>query len=538
MSKPARPLRWTSLAAVTAALALLPHAERSAKAGLLSLDDADRAITQMEVDKARSLLASHDPQKPLVGLLLGKLALTTGDCDAAAHFLGNEQVQKLPDVGALLTVARGCARAMAGTVVVEDAAHGVIVRLQDDADRAIVPLIGEVIAKQRDVLERDLGVKMPIPARVDVVRDQFSLGAMTGLPHKAAQTTGTVAIAKFGRVIVVSPRAPELGYALMDTVAHEYTHLALARGTLDGAPLWLQEGVAKREETRWRPAAPTDEAIPADAVAAAGLAQGLGRPLDGIGPSVALLPSAREAMVVYAEVQSFVRFLAGDRVGAKGAPTDSAMLPRLVKAYSEGLDTDAALKKVSGRDLKEWNAIWRPWVATQGKPLPASVGLDPKHGAAPHGASAGAAGANPEKQARALRLGELLLGRDHAKAARVELDPLAPLGLDDALVGARVALARLRAGDLAGARAALVDPVKLIADLGAWWATRGDVLAEAKAGPEVEAAYRTAVAHDPLSEQAACGWAGAAPAGDPIATVARDLCAAAKERAAPSVGRD
>ncbi len=526
--------RRCALAAATLAFALLPHAERSAKAALSSLADADRAITEMDVERARSILASHDPAKPKVSLLLGKLALETGECDDAVKHLSPEAVQALPDAGALLTVARGCARAMAATIVVDDPVHAVRVRLQDDADRAIVPLIGDAIAKQRAVLKRDLGVDMPTPTRVDVVRDQFSLAAMTGLPHKAAQTTGTVAIAKFGRVIVLSPRAPELGYALQDTIAHEYTHLALTRGTLDGAPLWLQEGVAKREETRWRAATPADEALPADAIAAAGLAKGLGRPLDGIGPSVALLPSAREAMVVYAEVASFVRFLAGDRAGAAGAPADATMLPRLVAAYAEGLETDAALKKVSGKDLKEWNAIWRPWVATQAKPLPASVGLDAGKPAAGHG-----------KEARSLRLGELLLGRGHAKAARTKLDPLEPLGLEDVLLGARVALARLRAGDVAGARAALVDPAKLLADLGAWWATRGDVLAASGVGgkggasaADAFSAYGAAVAHDPLSEQAACGWASTAPAGDPVAAVARDLCDAARQRQAPPVGRD
>jgi hypothetical protein len=524
-------MRRLALAGAGLLLASLPHGERSAKAALSSLSDADRAITEMEVERARSILAAHDPSKPKVSLLLGKLALETGDCDDAVKFLAPEGVQALPDAGAILTVARGCARAMAATIVVEDTVHGVRVRLQDDADRAIVPLIGDVIAKQRVVLEKDLGVKMPIPTRIDVVRDQFSLAAMTGLPHKAAQTTGTVAIAKFGRVIVLSPRAPELGYALKDTIAHEFTHLALTRGTLDGAPLWLQEGVAKREETRWRATTPADDALPADAIAAAGLAKGLGRPLDGIGPSVALLPSAREAMVVYAEVASFVRFLAGDRVGAKGAPTDTSMLPRLIVAYAEGLETDAALKKVSGKDLKEWNAIWRPWVATQAKPLPAAVGLDAPKAAENHG-----------KDQRGLRLGELLLGRGHAKAARAKLDPLEAMGLEDVLVGARVALARLRAGDVAGAKAALVDPAKLLADLGAWWATRGDVLAASPAGgaggAETLAAYGSAVEHDPLSEQAACGWASAVPTGDPIASVARDLCDAARQRAVPPVGRD
>src|SRR5205085_2857164 len=84
-----------------------------------------------------------------------------------------------------------------------------------------------------------------------------------------------------------SPRAPALGYAWRDTLAHELTHLALSRGTLDRAPLWLQEGVAKREETRWRSALPSDDAVPADLIASIGLAKNLGRPLDGIGPSIA-----------------------------------------------------------------------------------------------------------------------------------------------------------------------------------------------------------------------------------------------------------
>ena len=43
-----------------------------------------------------------------------------------------------------------------------------------------------------------------------------------------------------------------------------------------------------------------------------------------------MLPSAKEAMVVYAEVQSFVRFVAGDRAGQPGAPTDHDALPKLV----------------------------------------------------------------------------------------------------------------------------------------------------------------------------------------------------------------
>ena len=52
------------------------------------------------------------------------------------------------------------------------------------------------------------------------------------------------------------------GYPWLDTLAHEMTHLALSQGTRDRAPLWLQEGVAKREETRWRDPSPSTTCPP------------------------------------------------------------------------------------------------------------------------------------------------------------------------------------------------------------------------------------------------------------------------------------
>jgi hypothetical protein len=497
------------------------------------IDDAADAITAMEVDRARTILSKLDAGETKVAYQLGRLAMEVGDCDEASKRLAPEAVQLFSEGDGLLTIARGCARAMAAVVTVEDKEHQVVVRLQDDADRALVPLIGDTIAKQRDVLEKDLGVKMPVPTRIDVVRDQFSLAAMTGLPHASAQTTGTVAIAKFGRVILLSPRAPSLGYGWRDTLAHELTHLALTRGTLDRAPLWLQEGVAKREEVRWRAPGPTDDNVPADAIAAAGLAKGLGRPLDGIGPSIAMLPSAREATVVFAEVTSFVRFISGDRAGAPGAPTASDVLPKLVAAYRKGLDTDAALLEVTGKDLKAWNGVWRPWVATKTQKLPAVLDLDLA------GPSLASPAFDPRSAGRSLRLGELLLGRHHPKAARVELDPLAAHLSSDPLVSARIACARFQMGDAPSARLLVGEPTKITGDLGVWWAMRAEILrALGEPAGDIATSYDIAVAHDPLLVPVACGWEAALSPGDPWLVVAKGLCVTARARTWPELGQD
>lgn len=519
-------------------LALVPT---SARAGieLDPLRTAADAITAMELPRARELLAKMDAKSPPVALQLGRLAMYEGDCEEAAKRLAPPPVQQLEETGPLLVIARDCLRSMASTVSVTDDVHQVFVRFQDDEDRALASLIGETVAKQRDVLAKDLGVEMPKPTRVDVVRDQFTLSALTGLPWEAARKTGTVAIAKFGRVIMLSPRAPTLGYGWRDTLAHELTHLALSRGTFDRAPLWLQEGVAKREETRWRPKEAADDALSPDTIAAVGIEKKLALPLDGLGPSIALLPSAREAMVAYAEVTSFVQFVSGDRAGEPNAPTDTEALPKIVKAYAKGLDTDGALKEVTGKDLKAWDSVWRPWVASKKGKLPRALGLDD-----PKDDPVAKAAAKAEREERKrLRLGQLLLAREHVKEARTRLEKLAPTAsAGDPLAATWVARVRLLDGDLVGAKA-LLDPKSLIGEVGGWWTVRGDVLkASGAPADEVVDAYAHAAAHDPLSVEAACGWAeppsGAAPYEAWLDAAVRGLCTAARARHLPKWGQD
>src|SRR6185436_13884643 len=184
-------------------------------------------------------------------------------------------------------------------------------------DRVLVPILARVAAEALGAIERDLGIVMPRPLRIDLVRDLFSLSAVSGLPLQAAETTGTVAVARWGRVNMISPRAAPGGYPWQDTLAHEITHLALSRATRDRAPLWLQEGVAKREETRWRDPRPFDNSPAPDAVAHAALVSGRAVGVDKLGASIALLPTAEAASTAFAEVTSFMGYFI-DRNGPAG----------------------------------------------------------------------------------------------------------------------------------------------------------------------------------------------------------------------------
>jgi hypothetical protein len=506
--KRARLVQRIGMAVVVIAAALVGDASPS------RADDAqeEHALSALkytvglDLDDARRELAGADAEDPRIAIEKARLAIYEGDCDGAVAILARPEVQKSEPGAQLADIARGCQRVVAATIVDRDDKAGIEVRWQDEHDRALGPLLFETIVKARDVLTRDLGVTWPRPTRVVIVRDLLSLSAMTGLPYKSAQTTGTVAVAKWGRVTLLSPRASRHGYPWRDTITHELTHLAVTRASRDRAPLWLQEGVAKREETRWRDPGPFDDRPSPDAIVQRGFELNLGLPLDKLGPSIAMLPSADAALVAFAEVTSFVRFYATTQ-------GDDA-LPRLLHELREGKEPDGALTGASGADLKAWDGRWRTYLTMRPREqLPALFGLGNE------------SPAEMRELRDRVRLAELLLESAHPGEAVQELDKL--VGQGSPLAGMRqpagpispkafeamddpsVRYVRARALEAAGRQKdaePLVggDPKEVLSSYGPWWAIRGRWARLRGDDASADGAFFEAVAADPLDIESAC----------------------------------
>ena len=463
------------------------------------------ATLELDVIGARAVLDGADPADPVVAVERGRLALYEGDCDSAAAILSRSDLAATTVGAELGDIARGCARATAATLIVRDEERGVVVRLQDDEDRAMVPLMAEVADRARALLTKDLGVTLPRPIFIDLVRDQFTLSAMTGLPLQAAQTTGTVAVAKWGRVTMISPRATQNGYPWLDTLVHELTHLALTQATRDKAPLWLQEGVAKREETRWRDREPFDDLPSSDAVAVIGLERGLGRPIDKLGPSIAMLPSPEQAQVAFAEVSSFIRFYARD--------AGDAALPRLllqIKSMDRPDDMDAALKAVSGFSFTEWDKRWRAYLATVPRNIPPDL-------------APGAPVLNLSEVSKRVRLGELLLDRGHPRAAVIQHTRAQALAPHEPVLRCMLASAMIAGSDRPGALPLVEKTTDVHSRYGRWWSLHGLLHPALPGSPSP---FRFGIALDPLNPAVACEEK---PAPDlPEDAVHAALCAAAR----------
>ncbi|MBI5536738.1 MAG: hypothetical protein HY898_28720 [Deltaproteobacteria bacterium] len=494
-----------------AALVLLAVLVAPSSASAHDLDRAMKArqlTSELEFDKAAEVLKGAPPDDTALSLELGRLLLYTTDYDRATEVLDRPDVAKTPEGARLGALARDCARSMAGALVVRDDERGVVVRMQDDHDRYLVPFIADVAKRARDTLARELGVQLPIPTRIELVRDHFALASMTGLPEQSARTTGTVAVANWGRVAMLSPRAMPEGYPWMDTLAHEMTHLAIGRGTRDRAPLWFQEGVAKREETRWRERDNCDDWPSPDSIAAVGFDKGLARDLDNLGPSIAMLPSAEHAMVAFAEVESFVKYWM--REAGEGA------LPRVLVAMrdNDSEDVSAAIRASTGKDLSAWNTLWRAQVAQASRQLPPEISIG---GAMPqdHG-----------KAGRAMRVGGLLAERGHSGAVIKVLTPAAVVLPQEQRIRAMLGKAYVATDKQAEAWHQVEALGPSLSPFAETYALRGWMLSKRGDAAGARAAQFKAISLDPWKPAVACEMlpAPSAPQDAPRAA----LCEAAR----------
>src|SRR5260370_14761133 len=96
-------------------------------------------------------------------------------------------------------------------------------------DEILAPYALETLESIRQALSQDLGFAPPGKVRVEVVNDARELSKVSTLTYKQIITTGTIAICKFNKLMITSPKAVLHGYDWRDTLAHEFVHLGVSQ---------------------------------------------------------------------------------------------------------------------------------------------------------------------------------------------------------------------------------------------------------------------------------------------------------------------
>lgn len=308
-----------------------------------------------------------------------------------------------------------------------------------DEDRVLAPYLLQQLADADRVLGEVLGYHHPGPIRAEIYGDPQSLSDVSTLSIQAIETTGTIAICKFDRLMISSPRVLSHGYPWATTVSHEMVHLLVARATNDRAPTWFHEGIAKFLESSpyyGRPVLSLDSAekrILRERILANRML-----PFERFHPSVAMLPTPEDAALAYAEAASVASAIF-DLRGKEGLVT-------VLTELRGGKDAMVAIGELVGQPFASWvETLWR---AIRGEAAPAR-GADTELRVArfTNGGEEDAGRERSPAAARHLRLGDMLWSRSHPLAASREYAKARTLAPGDAVVISRLGRSALEGGD-------------------------------------------------------------------------------------------
>jgi tetratricopeptide (TPR) repeat protein len=474
-------------------LLLAPAVAYAAPSGAdgAALVHAAEAIDALRLEEAAPILedlSARYPDDPDVRFERGTLRLLRGEYDAARADLEATLVRAValrsPDNRSMLAqVAHDTADVTHGFLELRSDDGRYVVRYAPGPDRFLARDAMDVMRAVDQGLAEELGYRHPGPLRLEILPTASALSRVSALTEEEIERTGTIALCKWDRLMISSPRALVHGYPWADTIGHEMVHLVLARMTEDRAPVWMQEGYARFLERRWRGGPPHVHMDPgSQTLLVEHAAAGTLISFDRLHPSIAMLPTAEDAALAFAQVSTFVDSF----YRARG----SAGLIDVASRVRRGQDARDAFAEAAGSTFAELEGRWQDVIGSL--PVPTTPTPVPhvefRHGDAEPDDSTEI---SEEQARRFVRLGDLLWTQEHPLAASVEYGRAHEISPEDPVVASRLARAAVRGGDghaaieaLAPLRERFGEHAPLLATLGAAYALVGESGAAREASTE------------------------------------------------------
>ncbi len=233
-----------------------------------------------------------------------------------------------------------------------------IIRYADPRDRILAEYGKDVLEKSRYEIGLDLKTYPEEPVIVEIYPDMESFTLASTLSSSSVKTTGVVGICKFNRIMILSPRLLPRGYTWSDTLAHEYVHYLVFLKSGNTVPVWLHEGIAKFQEKRWREQKPEVLSPFYETMLAGALEKDELVPIDKMHPSLAMLDSAAEAQLAFAQAGTTISYLV-DNWGGDA-------LVELILAIKETNDYKVAIGRVTGMDFETFYQAWKDDLHSKG----------------------------------------------------------------------------------------------------------------------------------------------------------------------------
>ncbi len=483
-----------------------------------TIDQALSRLLDEDVSGAAAFVEAWAASQPLDAtgrLALGTLRLFQHRYEEAAAALEGVLTPQHDPMG-LLRIARNAA-AREKDLARAESDH-FVVTYPKGKDEVLVPYLLDTLEAQRAALAQDLGVAPPGKVRVEILSATTDLARLSTLTEAEIRGSGTIALCKYNKLMLVSPKALVTGYDWLDTAAHEYVHYAVALKAGPRAPIWLHEGVAKWWESRWRGAGGEDYEPISAALVRRAIETGTLVTFERMHPSMAKLPTQEMATLAYAQVLLAVEYLV-QRGG-------TALVARVLDLVAAGASADVAVSTALGVPWPDFMAAWKQHMASRPLPRGGATALrklrfkdDPRE----NGPWAEWADLPDQASRNHARLGQLMRERGRWTAARVEYrKAIDRAGAKVPILANQYAIAAIQSGQKPEAEKVLLEAVRWSPDSAAIRVQLARLLLERKEYAHAREHLTMANRQDPFDPEIHAGLALAAEGLGDAGTASRE----------------
>lgn len=377
------------------------------------------------------------------------------------------------------------------------------IRYRPGVDAVLIDEAGRALQQADRHVSPLLGGPVPGETILEIFPDGNSFIASSSLTRDDVRATGVVALSKWSRLLLTSPRALGRGYDWQDTATHEYIHLVVAYHTTDQAPVWLQEAIAKYLDNRWLDG--TDRfqlSVRSQSLLAEALANDELVPFSEMHPSLAKIKvyredgsidnqaSAERSGLAYAQLSTLMAYCY-ERAGED-------LLLKVLPKVNEGIDPRVALATSAGfTSFDEMQKGWLTWIQQQ-ELIAKRLDVLPTVLDAGTEVDVDPVLSRRKDLARFLRVGDLLFDRGRFRASLIEYDKAQDEDDENSpLLANRLARSYAAMNDLSSAKKLLEESLSDYPGFPLTWKTLGDVHRKQGRSREAVEAYTKAVDLNP-----------------------------------------
>ncbi len=260
----------------------------------ITFQEVDNLIDELRLGEAERLIDKTSVQPPEKAYLRGKLDFYRGRYKEAF-----ENFSLLKDRDYVANCAIN-AYNLTSKFKRYETAHFVFL-YPDEKEEVYLEYLAEGLETGLKILAPVFGYESKEKIRIELLSQQSDLEKLTTLPLEAIEKTNTIAVTKFNKIMMSSPRTQIEGYDYVNTAVHELIHFMISAVTYERTPVWIHEALARYFDHyapgRLPDLRPDTLSLLKNRYEKKNLVT-----FEQIHPSMALLPSQEDTAVAFAEV--------------------------------------------------------------------------------------------------------------------------------------------------------------------------------------------------------------------------------------------